>query len=59
MKTIMEITKQWTVLRHGNLELLEKKINEALRCGWSLTGELKYQNNCWTQCVMKDDVDVE
>lgn len=49
--------KEFMVLTHGNLELLERDVNEALSHGWNLMGYINFLNGQWVQCItrVKDD----
>lgn len=41
------------VLTHGNLELLEKHVNEALDHGWNIMGYINFLNGQWVQAITR------
>lgn len=45
--------KEYRVLTHGNLELLEKRVNEAMKSGWNLMGYVNFLNGQWVQSVTR------
>lgn len=45
--------KEYMVLTHGNLELLEKNVNEALDHGWNLLEGPKYLSGQWVQAITR------
>lgn len=45
--------KEYMVLTHGNLELLEKHVNEALDHGWNIMGYINFLNGQWVQAITR------
>ena len=45
--------KEYMVLTHGNLELLEKHVNDALDHGWNLLEGPKYLSGQWVQAITR------
>ena len=45
--------KEYRVLTHGNLELLEKREDEAMKTGWNLMGYVNFLNGQWVQSVTR------
>ena len=45
--------KEYRVITHGNLELLEDRVNEALSYGWNLMGYVNFLNGQWVQSVTR------
>lgn len=45
--------KEYMVLTHGNLELLEKQVNDALEHGWNLLEGPKYLSGQWVQAITR------
>ena len=45
--------KEYRVITHGNLELLEDRVNEALSYGWNLMGYVNFLNGHWVQSVTR------
>ena len=41
--------KEYMILTHGNIELLERHVNEALRNGWNILGYPQYADGRWVQ----------
>ena len=41
--------KEYEILTHGNLELLVRHVNEALKNGWNILGYPAFQDGRWTQ----------
>lgn len=45
--------KEYMVLTHGNLSLLEKQVNKALDHGWNLMGYVNFLNGQWVQSITR------
>mgnify|MGYP005991865763 FL=1 len=45
--------KEYMVLTHGNLGLLEKQVNEALDHGWNIMGYINFLNGQWVQAITR------
>jgi len=45
--------KEYMVLTHGNLELLEKHVNDALDHGWNIMGYINFLNGQWVQAITR------
>jgi len=45
--------KEYMILTHGNLELLEKQVNDALAHGWNLLEGPKYLSGQWVQAITR------
>ena len=49
----METRKEIHVITHGNLELLEKHVNDHLANGWNLMGYINFLDGRWVITVTK------
>ena len=52
-KERMETRKEIHVITHGNLELLEKHVNDHLANGWNLMGYINFLDGRWVITVTK------
>lgn len=41
------------ILTHGNIELLERQVNEALSHGWNILGYPNFLNGQWVQGITR------
>jgi len=46
--------KQYKILMHGNVEMLERHVNTHLDDGWDVLESLKYLNGTWVQTMTKN-----
>jgi len=49
----MTMKKEYMVLTHGNLGLLEKHVNDALNHGWNIMGYINFLNGQWVQAITR------
>lgn len=45
--------KEYMILTHGNIELLERQVNEALSHGWNILGYPNFLNGQWIQGITR------
>ena len=45
--------KEYKIVTHGNIELLEERINEASTHGWNILGYPQYADGRWIQCITR------
>ncbi len=45
--------KEYMIVTHGNIELLEKQINDALDHGWNILGYPQYADGRWVQAITR------
>ena len=45
--------KEVRFVTHGNLELLEAKLNEALEHGWNLLGYINFLDGRWVMTITR------
>ncbi len=45
--------KEYKIVTHGNIELLEDRINEALEHGWNILGYPQYADGRWIQAITR------
>lgn len=49
----MKTRKEYKIVTHGNIELLEKHINEALTYGWNILGYPQFADGRWIQAITR------
>jgi hypothetical protein len=47
------MNKEYKVLMHGNLNMLEKHVNDHLNDGWNILGYINYLNGSWIQTMTR------
>lgn len=50
---VTKMKKEYKVLTHGNLDMLEKHVNTHLDEGWNVLGYLNFLNGMWVQTMTK------
>jgi len=45
--------KEYMIVTHGSIELLEKHINRALEHGWNILGYPMYADGKWCQAITR------
>ena len=49
----METKKEFKIVTHGNMELLEKHVNDHLTDGWNLMGYINFLDGRWVQTMTR------